>query len=236
MKRQAAFFCVFVAITAGLGGGLCAAKENSETFNIPPAALRDLSPVLLEVDVFGDKADLHNNIEESLTEAIEKQLKNLSIAVEKSSAAMISPNFAKFSARATILQIPGSDDYVFFVQGMVWRKVEIIGTGIQFSAVIWQEPPQLKIVPDNSLVKQSGVLITRALDSFSQAYVAGRGSEDSAAVRQTKASYVASKNSDVFHKSSCSSAGRILPANIIHFSTRAEARATERRPCRHCNP
>ena len=48
--------------------------------------------------------------------------------------------------------------------------------------------------------------------------------------------YVASKNSGVFHHPGCYSADRIKASNLICFSTRAEAVASGRRPCKNCNP
>lgn len=48
--------------------------------------------------------------------------------------------------------------------------------------------------------------------------------------------YVASKNSDVFHRISCSYVQTIKPENKICFSTREEAIGSGRRPCSVCKP
>jgi beta-lactamase superfamily II metal-dependent hydrolase len=48
--------------------------------------------------------------------------------------------------------------------------------------------------------------------------------------------YVASKNSQVFHKPECNNASRIKPENVLKFSTREEAIASGRRPAKDCNP
>ncbi len=48
--------------------------------------------------------------------------------------------------------------------------------------------------------------------------------------------YIASKGSDVFHYISCSHAQRIKPENKIYFSTREEAIASGRKPCKVCKP
>lgn len=48
--------------------------------------------------------------------------------------------------------------------------------------------------------------------------------------------YVASRNSDVFHLPSCSSAAQINSENRIYFDTREEAVGSGRRPCSRCNP
>ena len=48
--------------------------------------------------------------------------------------------------------------------------------------------------------------------------------------------YVASKNSDVFHYSTCSSVKTIKPGNLIVFTSREEAVKSGRRPCSICKP
>ena len=48
--------------------------------------------------------------------------------------------------------------------------------------------------------------------------------------------YAASKNSDVFHYSWCNYVSKIKPSNLVHFSTREEAIASGRRPCKRCKP
>ncbi len=48
--------------------------------------------------------------------------------------------------------------------------------------------------------------------------------------------YIASKNSKVFHKAGCRSAGRIDPENLVGFSSRDEAVISGRRPCKLCKP
>jgi len=48
--------------------------------------------------------------------------------------------------------------------------------------------------------------------------------------------FVASKNSDLFHKPTCRSARRISPENIVHYATRDQAIAAGKRPCTICKP
>ncbi|MGC4121035.1 MAG: hypothetical protein QM765_41950 [Myxococcales bacterium] len=47
--------------------------------------------------------------------------------------------------------------------------------------------------------------------------------------------YVASKNSEVFHRPECNNAQRIKPGNVVRFRTREEATASKR-PAKDCNP
>lgn len=48
--------------------------------------------------------------------------------------------------------------------------------------------------------------------------------------------YISSKNSPVFHKSTCSSAGRISSDNLVTYKNREEAIQSGKRPCKTCKP
>ena len=50
------------------------------------------------------------------------------------------------------------------------------------------------------------------------------------------AAFVASKNSDLFHKIECSSAKRITEKNALYFKTAEEADAAGKKPCARCKP
>jgi hypothetical protein len=48
--------------------------------------------------------------------------------------------------------------------------------------------------------------------------------------------YVASKNSSVFHKSTCTWATKIKPENLVHYKTRDDAINAGKKPCKQCEP
>ena len=48
--------------------------------------------------------------------------------------------------------------------------------------------------------------------------------------------YVASKNSAVFHKADCKSAGKISEKNLVRFGSREEAVRAGKKPCAECRP
>ena len=51
-----------------------------------------------------------------------------------------------------------------------------------------------------------------------------------------KETYIASKNSKVFHLMTCAMAQTISAGNLIKFASREEAVSSGRRPCKKCNP
>jgi Metal binding domain of Ada len=52
----------------------------------------------------------------------------------------------------------------------------------------------------------------------------------------TRASFIGSKNSNVYHKPSCRFAKQISDDNLVTFPSSAEAKSQRRRPCRSCKP
>ena len=56
------------------------------------------------------------------------------------------------------------------------------------------------------------------------------------AAAETSDGYVASRNSEVFHKADCKSAAKISEKNLIRYATRNEAIQAGKKPCHECNP
>ena len=69
--------------------------------------------------------------------------------------------------------------------------------------------------------------------------VAADVNQPAQAVRQTQATkdvYVASKNSEIFHKPGCRWAQNISDDNLVTYNSREEAIKNGKRPCKSCNP
>jgi methylphosphotriester-DNA--protein-cysteine methyltransferase len=49
-------------------------------------------------------------------------------------------------------------------------------------------------------------------------------------------SYIASVNSEVFHRPACKWAKKIYPRNLVGFKTREDAINSGRSPCKVCKP
>lgn len=68
------------------------------------------------------------------------------------------------------------------------------------------------------------------------ASVIKRADGKESASEAVKDSYVASKNSKIFHRADCPSAKRISRKNLISYTSRAEAVQDGKRPCKICKP
>lgn len=54
--------------------------------------------------------------------------------------------------------------------------------------------------------------------------------------KSVKGKYVASKNSDKFHKKSCTYAKKIKKYNKITFKSKSQAKKCGYKPCKKCHP
>jgi micrococcal nuclease len=61
-------------------------------------------------------------------------------------------------------------------------------------------------------------------------------SDEKQATPQSELMYVASKNSKIFHRSTCRYSKSISSKNLVKFDGRAKALQTGRRPCKTCSP
>jgi hypothetical protein len=73
---------------------------------------------------------------------------------------------------------------------------------------------------------QDGPAATRPAESDSPAPATAEAAEG----------YVASKNSQVFHKAGCASAAKISAKNLVQYATREEAVQAGKKPCAECKP
>jgi hypothetical protein len=70
-------------------------------------------------------------------------------------------------------------------------------------------------------------------EGYSQTH---RAAQPAAAVVPASGGYVSSRNSEVFHRADCKSAGKISPKNLVRYSSRDEAVRAGKKPCSECNP
>jgi len=86
---------------------------------------------------------------------------------------------------------------------------------------------------DNPAAKQPSDAGTSKADSLTASEERTKPAAKSAV---TKYGYVASDNSEVFHKPECRWAKRIKPKNLVVYNSRDEAINAGKRPCKSCKP
>lgn len=94
-----------------------------------------------------------------------------------------------------------------------------------FLAVCQKTNSGIEAVRD--LQKQKQVMVTETAKKLD-----GKKS----AIENIEDCFVASKNSRVFHKANCYAAKRIMPKNMVKYSSREEAIRDGKRPCKICKP
>lgn len=126
---------------------------------------------------------------------------------------------------------------------------------LKVQADVWRLRPVMKTVADPNLSEAvAGAALTQ-VEVFAGACRAAHRLQESAAddgrtssgsveeashgvgdADVAEARFVASRNSSVFHRADCPSAGRISKSNLVTYATREEAIAAGKRPCKSCQP
>jgi hypothetical protein len=158
-----------------------------------------------------------------------------------------------------MLTIPETEQVVFHIQTSLYRFVAITErSGFRISAPVWMSSATMQSVA----ATEANDVITKAalrhVEAFIKAWKAAQTKTSAQAnennngmgqnptlqtataaatgAAQTEKTYVASKNSKVFHLASCPTAKTISAENLITFASREDAVASGRRPCKKCNP
>jgi hypothetical protein len=125
-------------------------------------------------------------------------------------------------------------------------------------ADVWQVEPVMRLVSAGRMTGAITKEVVEQIDAFISACLtmkeyageesdidnAGKASQAAAQgeakpvgeVREAGYQYVASKNSEIFHKPQCSSAKRIKSTNLVRYNNQAEAVKAGKRACKRCKP
>jgi len=162
-----------------------------------------------------------------------------------------------YRIRIEILGLEGSPNYVARVQSSFIRSgpLDVSHTSWALAAEVWATAPIMQVVPMQDTPDTVSRWVIEQLDEFISDYhkanPPGTHVNDINVVSVTAATkrawpaeqrrpaeykFVASKNSDVFHRPHCIWAERIKPANLVGYSSRAEALKAGKRPCKRCKP
>jgi len=162
-----------------------------------------------------------------------------------------------FTITVDILRLANSQLFVFRVQTSLAAWVCLKSdSSVCFKAELWKMASPIQAVSQKDISTAITAQAVKQAESFVLAHSAANQAKTSAKESTTdlpasaigkkisreekpipaEFRYVASKNSKVFHRPVCPSAGRISPDNLIGFTSRADAVKTGRRPCKRCKP
>ncbi len=167
-------------------------------------------------------------------------------------------NIPELRVDIEMIILDDSQRYIFRIQTSLARTVALQAQpNLHFHADVWKKASQMQTVSIQNMPPTITKVVLEQVDSFIADYrianPPGKHPADAndfaalipAPTRQIKKpvklitaehEFVASKNSKVFHKPTCSSAKRIKPGNIVTYGTRAKAAEAGKRPGKICKP
>lgn len=117
---------------------------------------------------------------------------------------------------------------------------------LKVQADVWRLRPVMQAVPDVNLSEALAHAVLTQVEVFAGACRTAHRLQPSAASAEGDPSavhpdadpigFVASRNSIVFHRPNCPSVARISERNRVTYTTRQEAVAAGKRPCKMCRP
>lgn len=155
-----------------------------------------------------------------------------------------------------LLKLKELKRYVFNSQTSLSRLLHLpIRPRYAFKADVWKKGSRMRTITTEYMPPEVTGVVMEQVDAFIYAYLAANQKyvhppdvNDRGTVIEKELikplprpaipiySYVASKNSKVFHRPECSSAVKISPNNLIGYSNRADATKAGKRPCKRCKP
>ena len=175
------------------------------------------------------------------------------------------PEAPVLTVDADILRLKDSQQHVFCIRTSLERPVclpkeyKITSSSeldLILRADVWKKGSSIQIVSAENLAAAVTEVVLEQVEAFIHAHLAanppGKQPLDvrlSDLVSPTTAKaeqpttqavaeygYVASKNSEVFHKAGCRWAKRISQKNLVRYNSREEAIKAGKRPCKMCKP
>jgi hypothetical protein len=152
-----------------------------------------------------------------------------------------------------MLKLDDLQQYVLRIQTSLATEVSLANEPKRYmKADVWWTKPAMQVVSIEDMPAKVTEVVLHQVDGFIESYFAanqpGTGVGDvndvnvalmiAATKRASPAEYkfVASKNSNVFHRPDCSSAKRIKATNLVDYNSRQAAIRNGKRPCKRCKP
>jgi Metal binding domain of Ada len=164
------------------------------------------------------------------------------------------PDFPEFRLDIDLCPLKDANQFIYRVQVSFAKKLSLgENSAYYIMADVWKSEPVMRLVskanlPDNfteTVLEQVRVFIAAKsasrpsdVNQISPQFIKSSVEINTKTEKQknVEATFVSSKNSQVFHKASCPSAKRISPNNLVSYAARDEAIAAGKKPCERCNP
>jgi hypothetical protein len=155
-----------------------------------------------------------------------------------------------------LLKLEDSKQCVFRIQTSLARILYLTkDSSLAVKADVWMTRPVMKLADAHVMPDKISEVVLDQVQSFIAGYQMANpkidpltASNATGAISQEKSgapgsespaarhAYIGSKNSKVFHKPGCDWALRISPANLVGYSSHAQAIRAGKRPCKQCKP
>jgi len=255
-------YCLVLAVVTGI---LCVPVfGGAQLPRCGAAILKGTDGICVEISVLRNHLSKDDPLWAKLQATIEQAFNAAGIkmvfmpvfdAAAKKSLESESKIAARLKVTIDMLRINDSRQYVFHTQIFLAEKVYL--TKEQSSshwADIWKTRPVMRPAKAEELSAEIADAVPAQIETFINAYRTANpqvsrpcdANDVGPAGRQRVApaakaviaeyKYVASKNSEVFHKPQCSSVKRIAAGNLTGYNSRAEAIKAGKRPCKRCKP
>jgi hypothetical protein len=164
------------------------------------------------------------------------------------------PDFPELRLDIDLCPLKDANQFILRVQISMAKKLPLDKNSDYYvMADVWKTEPATRLV---SKINLANNLTEMALEQV-RVFIASKSASKPSDVNQIspqfikssveiktksekqkniESKFVASKNSLIFHKASCSSAKRISANNLVSYAARDEAIAAGKKPCERCNP
>ena len=257
---KAGKYCFILVVFAGIlrFSSLCDAEllqsDQSGVIAQPNPALTGINAIFVAIDAQGidpnNSAWIHEHLDWKLIDSLQKS----DITVNPS----MGGNFRDSATlRVTLnwLNLQSSQRRVFHSQISLERMVFLPRQpDLYFGADVWKSKPVMQAVLVEEMPDKVTDVVLEQVEAFIHTYLASNppnkqpaDANDISIVLKEQAKpiakstpakyeYVASKNSQVFHKPGCRWAENISENNLVRYDSREEAIKAGKRPCKSCKP
>jgi hypothetical protein len=161
----------------------------------------------------------------------------------------------ELTVEITLIRPGQSDQTVFSLQTSLARAVVLQGRdNITLKAPVWKTQPALGLTSGETLHSRIAAAVAEQVQAFLKARKdtdesaehfpsspahtspAKTAADPTPTITTAEYHYVASKNSQIFHKSDCRFAKRITQGNLVSYENREQAVKAGKKPCTICKP